>query len=339
MDISVLGIDIAKHVFQLHGANLNGKPVLRKRLRRQQLLHFVSQLHPCVVGIEACGSSNYWAREITKFGHEVRIVSARFVKPYVKSQKNDASDAEAIAEAVSRPTMRFVSPKTAAQQDLQSLHRIRERLIKNRTALSNEIRGLLAEFGIVVPKGINILRKSLSALLIDNADKLSTVGTNMFQELQAELRALDQRIEMLEEKLLRATREFPAFKRLVKVPGVGPLTASAIVSSVSNPRNFRSGRQFSAWLGLVPQQYSTGGKTTLGAIKKKGNEYLRRLLIHGARAVMRFVAGKSDRTSRWASGLKERIGANKATVGLANKNARIIWALLVHDREYLPQGM
>ena len=335
MNISLLAIDIAKNVFQLHGNDERGKAVLKKKPRRGEVLPVLANIPKCIVAMEACGSSNYWAREFEKLGHEVRLVSARFVKAYVKSNKNDANDAEAIAEAASRPSMRFVSAKSIAQQDLQSMHRVRERLVRSRTALSNEIRGLLAEYGIVLKKGICQVRNQLRDELERHQEKLSGRGLEMFAELADELRELDAKIARSDRKIaMTSVCEHPEFKRLSEIPGVGPLTASAVISTVANPRNFRNGRQFAAWVGLVPKQHSTGGRTQLGKIGKRGNSYLRKLLVHGARTTMRYTARKNDRTSQWVEVLKKRVGYNKATVALANKNARIIWALLVHERNY-----
>lgn len=339
MNISVLGIDIAKSVFQLHGADARGNTVLVRKVSRRQLLSVIARIPSCIIGMEACGGANYWAREFSKLGHEVRLVPAQFVKPYVKSNKNDAADAEAISEAVTRPNMRFAPGKTIAQQDLQSLHRIRERYICNRTALCNQIRGLLGEYGIVINKGIAQLRSNMVEQLCIESQKLSAVGIELFRILRDDLRELDRKIELLDKRIAQRSREHPAFGRLSEIPGVGPLTASAIIGCVSSPQSFRNGRQFAAWVGLVPRQYSTGGKTSLGRISKRGNTYLRTLLVHGARTTMKYASRKKDRTSVWVEALKKRVGVNKATVALANKNARVIWALLVHETDYNAPAM
>jgi transposase len=336
MEITVLGIDLAKSVFQLHGVNRTGKAVLRKRLSRGQLLGFMANLPPCLVGMEACGGSNYWAREFQKLGHTVRLMSPQFVKPYVKSNKNDAADAEAICEAVQRPSMRFVPIKQVDQQDLQSVHRVRERLVKARTALSNEIRGLLSEYGIVLPVSMKQLRERLPTLLQATDGPLTSLGQEIFARLWKELRELDEQVGFWNEKIQAIYQAHPACQRLAEIPGVGPLTATALIASVSDPQMFKNGREFSAWLGLVPRQNSSGGKTQLLGISKRGDVYLRTLLVHGARTTLRWAEGKSDPRSQWAQQLMERRGKNRAAVALANKNARIVWALLARNEAYRP---
>ena len=320
MNIARIGIDLAKQVFQIHGVDRTEKVLVRRQLRRSQMLDYFSKLTPCLIGMEACGSAHYWARELGKLGHEVRLMAPQFVKPYVKSGKNDANDAEAICEAVGRPNMRFVAIKTAEQQVIQAEHRIRARLIKSRTALSNEIRGLLAEFGIVVETSIGRLRKALPELLEDSENGLPRSFRVLLAGLGEELRALDDSIT--------------AFDAGLDVEGIGPITASALVAAVGNGTQFNSGRDMSAWLGLTPRQYSSGGKNRLGGISKRGDKYMRMLLIHGARAALNAAKNKEDGRSRWVKSLATRRNKNIATVALANKNARIAWSILSRGESY-----
>jgi transposase len=334
MDISLIGIDIAKNIFHLHAVNERGKEQLRKRLYRSDVLSFMATLPQCTIAMEACGGANYWAREFKKLGYEVRLISPQFVKPYVKSNKNDRIDAEAICEAAQRPSMRFVSPKSETQQDLQNLHRIRERLVCSRTALVNEIRGLLLEYGIAMAQGINTVKRSMLEVLDGHRTRLSPLCIQTFNELYEELVELNVRIEKYDKQLEHIHRTHPVSKRLATVPGIGPLTATAIVAAVANPGDFKNGREFAAWLGLVPRQCTTGGKPRLLGISKRGDKYIRKLLVHGARAVLRFAKRKSDRVSTWVTQLYERRGHNRSIVALANKNARMLWALLVTDKVY-----
>lgn len=336
MDITLVGIDIAKSIFHVHAVNERGKEQLRKRVYRSDVLSFMATLPQCTIAMEACGGANYWAREFEKLGHEVRLISPQFVKPYVKSNKNDRIDAEAICEAAQRPSMRFVSPKSETQQDLQNLHRIRERLVCSRTALVNEIRGLLLEYGIAMAQGINTVKRSMLEVLDGHRTRLSPLCIQTFNELYEELVELNVRIEKYDKQLEHIHRTHPVSKRLATVPGIGPLTATAIVAAVANPGDFKNGREFAAWLGLVPRQCTTGGKPRLLGISKRGDKYIRKLLVHGARAVLRFAKRKSDRVSIWVTQLYERRGHNRSIVALANKNARMLWALLVTDRVYAP---
>lgn len=334
MKVTKFGIDIAKTVFQLHGVDKFGKVMLRKKCSRGELIRIVANLPPCLIGMEACGSANYWAREFQKFGHDVKLISPQFVRPYVKSNKNDMADAEAICEAVGRPSMRFVPIKTVEQQDIQGLHRIRERLIKSRTALSNEIRGLLAEYGIIIPKSLNRMRKDLPELLERTQDRLTSMSREYFGNLVKELWGLDEKVESYESKIKAIHESHAVCKRLATIPGVGPITATAVVASVADPGMFKNGRGLSAWLGLVPRQHSSGGKEMLLGISKRGNTYIRKLLIHGARSVLIRTEKKQDRRNIWAKKLKDRRGMNRAAVGLANKNARAIWVLMTKNEEY-----
>jgi transposase len=339
MKVTTLGIDLAKSTFRLHGVDVHGTVVLRRQLTRRQLLQFLARLSPCLVGMEACAGSYYWAREITKLGHEVRLMSPHFVAPYRKSQKNDGNDSEAICEAVGRPSMRFVPIKSAPQQDLQALHRIRFQLIKWRTALANEIRGLLGEYGIVVAKGIAPLRRELPVILEDGEDKLSGFFREMLGEMAERLKLLDQRIRQYDFKVERVFGQDERCQRLARVEGVGALVATALVAAVGNAHEFKNGRELSAWLGLVPRQHSSGGRNVLLGIGKRGDRYLRTLLIHGARSAVRVVERRKDPRSISISRLKARRGPNVAAVALANHNARVLWALLTRGEEYRPRAV
>ena len=334
MTITCMGIDLAKQVFQIHGVNRAEKVQQRRQLRRSQMLAYFSKLEPCLIGMEACSGAYYWARELSKFGHDVRLMAPQFVKPYVKSGKNDANDAEAICEAVSRPTMRFVAIKTVEQQVIQAEHRIRSRLVKSRTALANEIRGFLAEFGIAVSKSIGILRKALPELLEDGENGLPGNFRVLLAGLSEELRTLDERIVAFDARIAQAVREDSRIKRLLEIEGIGPITASAIVAAVGDATQFNSGRDMAASFGLTPQQHSSGGKNRLGRISKRGDKYIRMLLIHGARAALNAARNKEDGRSRWVKNLADRRNKNIATVALANKNARIAWAILSRGEDY-----
>jgi transposase len=332
--VSVIGLDIAKNVFQVHGVDGSGKTVLRKRLRRAQLAEFFHQLPECLIGIEATRSAHYWARRLTAMGHKVRLIAPQFVKPYLKSQKNDANDAEAICEAVSRPNMRFVPAKTIEQQDMQALHRVRSRLIGSRTQLGNQIRGLLAEYGIIIPLHLSHLRKALPEIIEDADTHLSEFGRNLVARLGEELRALDERIEAADDQIQRLYRSNALCQKIAAIEGVGPVIATAVVASIADGRAFQNGRQFAAWVGLVPRQHSSGDKQRLLGITKRGDPYLRMLLIHGARSVVYRSTHKTDSRSRWISDKQQRLGTAKACVALANKNARVLWAVLAHEEPY-----
>jgi len=334
MNITRIGIDLAKHVFQLHGVDRTGKVLVRKQLRRAQMLVYFSKLPPCLIGMEACGSGHYWARELGKLGHDVRMMAPQFVKPYVKSGKNDANDAEAICEAVSRPSMRFVSVKTVEQQVMQAEHRIRARLIRSRTALSNEIRGLLAELGIIIPTSMGKLRRAVPEILEDGENGLPGSFRHLLAQLGEELRTIDDNIVVYDARIAQAAREDQRIKRLLDVEGIGPVVASALVSAVGDARQFGKGRDMAAWLGLTPRQHSSGGKNRLGKISKRGDTYVRTLLIHGARAALNAAENKEDGRSRWVMGLVTRRNKNIATVALANKNARIAWSILSRGESY-----
>jgi transposase len=332
--ISVLGIDIAKLVFHVVGMDDAGHVVLRKRLARSELLHFIATLPPLRIGMEACGSAHYWARRFREHGHDVRLMAPQFIKAYVKSPKNDARDAEAICEAVTRPTMRFVPIKRVEQQDLQALHRVRERLIKARTALVNEIRGLLSEYGMILPQGITKFRRLIVPTLEAGQAQLTPCSRELFRQLYEEFLALDQRLASYDEQLTAIGQAHPECQRLQTIPGIGPVTATALIAAIGDATQFKNGRQLAAWLGLVPREHSTGGKPRLLGISKHGDVYLRTLLVHGARTTLRWVDTKSDDRSRWLRALIARRGKNRAAVALANKNARMVWALRVYHQEY-----
>lgn len=333
--ITVLGIDLAKEVFQLHGVDAKGKCVLKKQVKRAKLLETIANLPSCLIGVEACGSAHFWAREFMKFGHEVRLMAPQFVKPYVKTQKNDATDAEAICEAVSRPNMRFVPIKQTWQQDIQSLHRIRERLVKNRTALINELHGIFMEYGIALPLSRAKMLREVAMFLDPENEYLSPDAKDTFRLLTAELNEIISHVESFDRKIEIIAQENEVVKRLKTIPGVGPITATAIVAAVADPSVFKNGRQFSAWLGLVPRQNSSGGKQVLGSITKRGDKYLRSLLVHGGRSVLRALDPENPYAfNQWALQKKLTKGANRTAVAIANKNARIIWSLLKNKTSY-----
>jgi transposase len=334
MQVIRIGIDVAKQVFQVHGVDRHGKVVIRKQLTRGKMRGFFAQLPSCLIGIEACASAHYWARELSQFGHTVRLIAPQVVRPYRKNPKNDGNDAEAICEAVSRPNMRFVPVKSVAQQAVLTVHRARELLVGDRTALVNQSRGLLVEYGIVIPQGIARLRRVLPSVLEEAGNGLPVLAREVVAELQERLWDLDERIAIYDRRIAQLARQSEAAQRLMQLEGVGAATATAIVATIGDGKAFKNGRQFAAWLGLVPQQYSSGGKTRLGHISKRGNVYLRTLLIHGARSVLQLTGKRTDAKSRWAEQLKQRRGNNIAAVALAAKNARIIWAMLARSQEY-----
>ncbi len=338
MKIRTIGIDLAKEVFGLHAVDVHGKVLLHTRVPRKRLLSRLTRLEPCLVGMEACGSAHYWAREIERLGHKVRLMSPQFVTPYRKGNKNDPNDAEAICEAVTRPSMRFVPIKRDEEQDMQALHRVREQLIKNRTALANQIRGLLRERGIIVAKAIGRLRAALPLVLEDETNGLSALMREVVGEMAERLRTLDDYLRRHDQRIARLCQEDERCRRLVKVEGVGPLIATALVAAIGNARQFKSGRELGAWLGLVPRQHSSGQRTLLLGISKRGDRYLRTLLIHGARAAARVAERRLDARSIWISRLKQRSGPNVAAVALANKNARVMWALLARNQSYRPSS-
>ncbi len=334
MTISILGIDIAKSTFQLHGADYSGRAVLKKRLPRHKLVAFVANLPPCIIVMESCGGANYWARVFQRSGHTVKLISPQFVKPFVKTNKNDANDAEAIVEAASRPSMNFVPIKQVEQQDIQSIHRIRTRIVKNRTALINEIRGLCLEYGVVLTPGAARVKSSLCAVIAVSDNELTPSSREFMRDLYDELVDVEGRLKRLDARIRQLCRQNERCRRILKVPGVGELTATAIVAAIPNPKEFRNGRHMSAWLGLVPRQSSSGDKRILLGISKRGDRYLRTLLIHGARAVLSHCKDADNDYSRWVTRKKATLSHNKAAVALANKNARIIWSMLNTGEEF-----
>lgn len=336
MKITTIGLDIAKSVFHLIAVNHVGRFVKKKELKRKQVLAYMANIEPCVIAMEACGGANYWAREFMALGHQVKLIAPQYVKPYVKGNKNDYNDAEAIAEAAQRPSMRFVPIKSVEQQDVQNVHRQRERLKKARTALVNQVRGLLAEYGMVINKGVAAVRRDLPDILEDAENGLTPCSRTLFAEHLDELRAIDQRFAHCEERIKAVNKENEVCQRLDDVLGIGPITASAVYAAAGDGKDFVNGRHFSAWLGLVPGQHSSGGKAVLLGISKRGNTYLRTLFIHGARAVLRYSADKTDRFSRWAQSLLARRGHNKACVAVANKMARIAWVIMAKGETYRP---
>ena len=334
MKLKRIGVDLAKQVFQVHGVDSHEQVVCRKQIKRARLLDFFRQLEPCLVVMEACGGSHYWARQFRALGHEVRLIAPQFVKPYVKGGKNDANDAEAICEAGSRPTMRYVPVKSEEQQAALSVHRIRSRAIRARTALANEVRGLLGEFGLIAArKGVPATRALLAEVLEEDSS-LPVAMRGLMSELQDELQEKDKRIAHLDRLIQQQARQDERVQRLMQIEGLGPISATAMVAAVGDASQFKSGRQLAAWLGLVPNQHSSGGKERLGSISKPGDTYLRPFQIHGGRYSLNASAKKTDPRSIWINEVKSRRNTNIATVALANKNARIIWALLSKGESY-----
>lgn len=338
-EIRIVGIDLAKRSFQLHGVDKTGHKVMAKKLSRAKIKEFLVNLPSCLVAMEACGSAHYWARAFRSYGHEVRLIAPQFVKPYVKSNKNDAADAEAICEAVQRPNMRFVAIKEPEQQDIQSIHRMRSLAVARRTAQANQIRGLLLEYGIEIPVGRANVNKRLPRILEDAGNGLSELFREELFQLWQELLHLDERVARYDEKIKQFAQTDVRIQRLLTIPGVGPLGATALLAAVGDVRVFKNGREMAAWLGLVPRQHSTGGRNTLLGISKRGDVYLRQLLIHGARSISRQVAGKDDRTSCWAFALQARRHKNIAVVAMANKIVRTAFALLKKGENYQPQNV
>ena len=334
MKITTIGLDIAKTVFHLFAVSKTGRLVKKKQLKRNQVLPFMANLEPCLIAMEACGGAHYWAREFEALGHQVKLIAPQYVKPFVKGNKNDYNDAEAIAEAAQRPTMRFVPNKSVEQQDVQNFHRQRERIKKERTVLANQVRGLLAEYGIVIHKGIRTVSKSLPNILEDAENGLTPLTRELFAELYDELQALNERFAQCEQRINVINQSHEVCQRLDEILGIGPITATAIYAAAGDGKDFSNGRHFSAWIGLVPGQHSTGGRTTLLGISKRGNAYLRTLLIHGARAVLQQCGKKTDRFSLWAQALLVRRGHNKACVAVANKMARMAWVIMAKGETY-----
>jgi transposase len=336
MQVVRIGLDLAKYVFEVHGVDAHGKAVLRKTLRRDAVARFFANLPQCLVGMEASNGAHYWARVLTELGHEVRLISPQFVTPYVKSNKSDRNDAEAICEAVGRPSMRFVPPKSTEQLAVQAVHRIRRRLVADRVRLVNQIRGLLSEHGIVIARDISQLRRGLAAIVGNDDSDINEMVRSLMRELKAELAELDHRIAAYDLRIREIFRNSEQCRQLGRIEGIGPVTATALIAAVGDRSCFKNGRQFAAWLGLVPKQRSSGGRTRLFGISKRGDRYLRTLMIHGARAALSRIGNKQDPRSLWLGKMRQRRHPNVAAVALANKNARIVWAVLSGGMDYEP---
>lgn len=330
---TIIGMDISKYSFELCGTDERGRHTLHRRLHRDKVSLFFANLPACTVAMESCSGSQHWARRLKELGHEVMLIPAQHVVAYRHGAKNDRNDAEAIAEAATRPNMRTVPIKSTDQQDLQTLHRVRERLVHHRTALINEIRGLLLEYGIVCAKGMTRFLIWLREEFGGHVGTLSPMAQETFHALRDEFRALDERLAAINKRIKAIFDSHPVCKQLATIPGVGSLVATAIVASVCEPQRFKNGRQFAAYLGLVPRQHSTGGKPKLLGISKAGNRYLRMLLVHGARSIIYHNRAKDDPRSRWVAKLVARRGFHKANIALANKNARVVWKLLTTPGE------
>ncbi len=338
MTIETLGIDIAKTVFQLHGVNRNGRVELKRRVMRDQLMQVITQIEPCTIAIEACTGAFFWQRKFEAVGHRVRIISPQYVKPFVRRQKNDGNDAEAICTAARQAHMRFVPTKTVEQQDIQALHRARQRMVNHRTAVVSQIRGLLLDRGFAFPKSITRARRMIPEILADIDNELTPLAREAINELHDLFIDLDRRIVSFDKKIDRVFRSNEDCQRIAKIKGVGPKTATAIIAAIGDGSEFQNGRHLSAWVGLVPRQHSSGDRTVLLGISKRGSQHLRSLLVHGARAVVRTAARKTDPFNTWVNQLHQRRGYNRATVAVANKNARIIWAVLRSGECYHAAG-
>jgi transposase len=334
MAIATLGLDLGKNWIHMVGLDADGRIVLRRRVRRERLLRETVDMPPCLIGMEACCGAHHLGRALEAQGHTARLMPPQYVKPFVKSNKNDYRDAEASAEAVQRPTMRFVPLKSEAQLDLQTIHRIRQRLVGRRTALINQLRAILLERGITVPQRRRVLEVRLRTILADEQARLSPRLHHLIEDMRAEWRELDARIGAFDAELTAKARQDDACRRLCEIPGIGALNATALVAAIGNGAVFDRGRDMAAWLGLVPREYSTGGKQCLLGISKRGNKYLRTLLIHGARAALPYLAARDNTLGSWLRALLARVHRNVAIVALANKLARIVWAVLANDRHY-----
>jgi transposase len=330
MQMTTIGLDLAKHVFQVHGVEVNGTVIEKRRLRRNQVLAFFAKLPSCLIGMEACATAHFWARELRRLGHEVRLIPPQYVKPYVRRGKNDAADAAAICEAVSRPSMRYVPIKTEEQQSVLVMHRARDLLVRQRTQLANAIRGHLAEFGLIQAQGIWNVGRLLDAMRDDATIPEDASAT--IELLAEQLGALDERINRVDARIAACHKANVVSQRLATIPGIGPLSATAITATVADAAAFRSGREFAAWLGLTPVQKSTGGKQRLGRISRKGDQYIRRLLIIGAQTAL--LRSKVARANPWVQSLLARCARLKVAVALANKMARIAWALMAKGESY-----
>lgn len=336
MQVTTIGLDLAKNVFQVHGIAEDESVVFNKPLRRAQVLPFFTKLEPCLIGMESCSTAHHWARELRALGHSVRLIPPIYVKPYVKRGKSDAIDAEAICEAVTRPTMRFVAIKTVEQQSLLSLHRARHLLVRQRTQLINGLRGLVAEFGIYIPRGLARVIGFAEDVTLGEVLDLPDIANEVIRNLSEQLMALHNRVRWYEKRLQQVAKEDERVRLLRTIPGVGAVTASAIIASIGDGHQFRNGREFAAWLGLTPANKSNGGKEKLGQITKMGDQYLRSLLVVGMTSLVRQTRSHPERASKWLTSLLERKPARVATVAMANKTARIVWAILTHNTPYNP---
>src|SRR5262245_28072746 len=335
MDVAIVGVDLGKNVFELHGVSRSGQVVLRRRVSRERLMEHIAQLPPCLIGIEACAGAFYWQRRFSEHGHTVKIISPQYVKPFVcRRQKNDRNDAEAICTAVQQPRTRFVPPKSIEQQDVQTLHRARQRLVNHRTALVSQMRAILLDRGIVFGVNITRARTMIPRILHDTTNTLTPIARETIAELWDLFQDLDDRIDRFDDEIQCVFRASEPCQRIAKIKGIGPKTATAIVAAIGTGAEFKNGRHLAAWLGLVPRQHSSGDRRVLLGITKRGDMHLRTLLVHGARAVVRTAPNKHDPISRFANEVRARRGFNRATVAVANKNARIIWAVLHSGEPY-----
>jgi len=334
MKVHVLGVDLAKNVFQLHGVDRKGRCVLVRRVRRELLMNLIAELDPCLIGIEACTGAFYWQRQFERHGHTVKIIAPQYVKPFVRRQKNDSNDAEAICTAVQQPNMRFVPKKTLEQQDIQALHRARQRLVNHRTALISQMRGLLLDRGIAIGVAATRARSMIPKVLNEPNEDLSSLTREIITSLYDFMLQIDARIRFFDKKIDAIFKANEACQRIAKIRGVGPKTATAMIAAIGDGSDFKNGRHLAAWLGLVPRQHSSGDRRVMLGISKRGSQHLRTLLVHGARAVVRTAVRKTDPRSIWINDLRERRGHNRATVAVANKNARVIWAVLRTGEPY-----
>lgn len=334
MKVYALGIDLAKNVFQLHGVDRKGRCILTRRVRRDMLMKAVAELEPCLIGIEASTGAFYWQRQFEKYGHVVKIMAPQYVKPFVRRQKNDSNDAEAICTALQQPNMRFVPKKTLEQQDIQALHRARQRLVNHRTALISQMRGLLLDRGIAIGAAATRARRLIPQILCEPNEELTELMREIVGSLYAFMLQIDQRIRAFDKQIDVIFKGSEACQRIAKISGVGPKTATAMIAAIGNGSDFKNGRHLAAWLGLVPRQHSSGDRRVMMGISKRGSQHLRTLLVHGARAVVRTATRKTDARSNWVNELRQRRGHNRATVAVANKNARVIWAVLRSGDQY-----
>ncbi len=334
MKVQVLGIDLAKNVFQLHGVDRKGRTVMVRRVRREQLLKVIGELDPCLIGIEASTGAFYWQRQFEKLGHTVRIMAPQYVKPFVRRQKNDTNDAEAICTAVQQRNMRFVPKKTLEQQDIQALHRARQRSVNHRTALISQMRGLLLDRGIAIAVSATRARQLIPKILAATNDEVTVLVKEIVSSLYAFMLQIDERIRVFDRKIDAIFKSSEVCQRIAKIRGIGPKTATAMVAAIGDGSDFKNGRHLAAWLGLVPRQHSSGDRRVMMGISKRGSQHLRTLLVHGARAVVRTAVRKTDSRSLWVNELRQRRGYNRATVAVANKNARVIWAVLTSGEPY-----